>query len=295
MLGGLGGPVNGLMNPIFNPTDAQKTQMLTQQRPAKMMQMRAARRIASPLGQQQGMANMAMAMGPISPTSNTQFFSANTTPTTYTSTFAPVYNTYITSGSATTTVGPINTFVRAAPPISYDGVIKITDGMAANVKLPDGTVVEVHADGSFEIVDRDAKVTYRANRMREFNRFLNASDQIEGFIKYCGELLISKDDMLNLPLNTFIAWLIVEAAKADAEPEPDVPLLADLRKVRFPRCIQCHKFIPHDYPSKRLEFCKPLCFDRYQRARRPPHAAVSLLRALRWIQTRSGRMSWLTR
>lgn len=243
---------------------------------ARQAQSQAAKQqmMAAALGMQnQAAAQMAQqAMG--GPNQMAIAFTTNSaTSGTFTSssgTFGNVYNTYITSGTATTGTGYYNTgLVNAvnvvSPAIVYHGEMKIDPGYDAKIKLPDGTILDVKADGSFQILDKDAKITYRANRHREFNRFINASDQVEGFIRFCSEQGISKSDMLELPLNTFIAWLIVEAARADQEAEPDVPLLADLRKIRFPRCIQCQRFIPHAYPRLKLEFCKPLCFDRYQR------------------------------
>lgn len=99
--------------------------------------------------------------------------------------------------------------------------------------LPDGAVLDVKDNGSYELIDKNAKITYRASRLREFNPYLNASDKLEAFIKYCGSLGVKKHEMLNLPINLFIAWLIIESAKADEEPEPveEIKLLEDLRKV----------------------------------------------------------------
>jgi hypothetical protein len=145
--------------------------------------------------------------------------------------------------------------------------IWVSDGKEKTIHLPDGTIIEVKADGSFEIFDKDAKVIYRANRIREFNPFINASDKIEEFIRFCGAHRVRQNEMIDLPLKHFIAWLVVEAARADQEPTPSVPLIPDLRKQTSPQCVCCGRFIPRRFKQSGVEFCKPKCFEvHYQRA-----------------------------
>ncbi len=141
--------------------------------------------------------------------------------------------------------------------------VRLDDGTARTVHLPDGTLIEVAADGSFEIHDENATVIYRANRVRAFNAFLNASDKIEAFIGFCGEHGVRQDEMLDLPLRLFIGWLVIEAAKADNEPEPPVALIPDLRKVAAPRCHSCRRFISFAAKRAHVEFCGPRCFERH--------------------------------
>jgi hypothetical protein len=106
-------------------------------------------------------------------------------------------------------------------------------------------------------------VLYRAARFREFNPFLNASDRLEEFIRFCGEQKVRGDDMLQLPISLFIGWLILRAAEADQEPPPDnVRLLPDLRKVKSPHCAGCGHFLPRELVEKKLNVCSPGCFDR---------------------------------
>lgn len=142
--------------------------------------------------------------------------------------------------------------------------VTVADGQDFHVKLPDGTEIEVKTDGSYEIKDADAKVIYRANRVREFNRFVNASDVLEGFIRFCGaEAQVHKEDMLELPIRLFIGWLILEAAKADKEPAPDdIKLLPDLRRAVEPRCRSCGRFLRRALKLRRLEFCGTTCFEK---------------------------------
>ena len=111
------------------------------------------------------------------------------------------------------------------------GPIKVNMGYDFKLHLPDGSILELEKDGSYKLNDANAKIKYKACPLREFNPFVDASDKLEAFIKYCGTLGVNKKEMLHLPINLFIAWLIVEAAKMDKEPEPEleIKLLEDLR------------------------------------------------------------------
>lgn len=141
---------------------------------------------------------------------------------------------------------------------------QVKDGTEKKITLPDGTVVEVESNGSYRIVDKDAKVIYRANKVRDFNRFLNVSDRLEEFIAFCGDQMVRKDEFLELPLNLFIKWLVIEAAKADqVDPPADVKLLPDLRRAITPRCTGCGRFLPRYATAKKLFFCAPPCFERH--------------------------------
>lgn len=202
------------------------------------------------------------------------------TATIYPNTLSPFYLTLppvtSTSASTVTAIWPHpNTgtlgasFYATNPPPSYypyrqdyDPVIRVRDGDPALIRLPDGTKIDVKADGSFTMLDEDAQVIYRANRVRDFNPFINASDKIEEFVRFCGDQGVRQDEMLRLPLNLFIAWLVVEAARADQEPDPDVPLLADLRERQRPRCTSCGRFMRHALAQKQIAVCSSRCFDK---------------------------------
>jgi hypothetical protein len=144
-----------------------------------------------------------------------------------------------------------------------DRNIHIPDGLERVIHMPDGTTIEVSADGSFRIFDQDAKVTYRANRIRDFNRYLNVSDRLEEFIAFCGEHGVRSGEMLKLPIDLFIGWLCIKAAETDQEPVPDIKLLPDLRKQRSPQCHECGKFISPAVKAAHIEFCNPGCFGAY--------------------------------
>jgi hypothetical protein len=192
--------------------------------------------------------------------------------------YASAGNVFFKVCSTSTTTSTVTTSgVGGAPVFGYLNAgsalaarldqMTIADGQACKLSLPDGTIIDVKANGSFEIQDKAAKVIYRANRVRDFNPFLNASDKIEEFIAFCGEHGVRQGEMLELPLNLFIGWLVLEAAKADREPEPSLPLLADLRKRAFSRCRSCGRFMKETMAAKKIEFCASSCFERtYQKA-----------------------------
>ena len=141
-----------------------------------------------------------------------------TTMNTFTSTTSTTgQTTWVALTNGTIVNCPITTATPAwAPPYTPD--ITIHDGgPERTISFPDGTVIDVKSDGSFQINDADAKVTYRANRVRDFNPYINASDKLEAFIKFCGEIGVSQGQVLDIPIKHFIGWLIVEAARADGE------------------------------------------------------------------------------
>lgn len=178
----------------------------------------------------------------------------------YTNTSSCTNTIWITmpAGTSATTTLPV-ALNLPLPDVGTD--ININDGRPHTIRFQDGTIIDVKANGSFEIKDEDAKVIYRANRSRDFNPFINASDKLEDFIKFCGTVGVRQGDMLGIPLKHFIAWLVIEAARADGEPEPSVPLLSDLRMNAQPHCRQCGRFISSSLFSQKLEFCRPVCFE----------------------------------
>eukprot|EP00697_Spironema_sp_BW2_P014374 gnl/Spiro4/4803_TR2404_c0_g1_i3.p3 gnl/Spiro4/4803_TR2404_c0_g1~~gnl/Spiro4/4803_TR2404_c0_g1_i3.p3 ORF type:complete len:238 (-),score=21.36 gnl/Spiro4/4803_TR2404_c0_g1_i3:4820-5533(-) len=176
----------------------------------------------------------------------------------------------LTYSSAATTLSPSINVSQAIQAITHvmpnlqrrkdgDYELKAT-GKTQRIHLDDGSVLEVDGKGNFKIIDKDAKVTYKANRVRDFNTFINASDKLEEFIKFCGVENVKQGEVLNLPLHLFIKWLVIEAAKADAEPEPDLPLLPDLRKVTTPKCRCCGKYLHRAKAIQGFNFCGPKCF-----------------------------------
>lgn len=194
---------------------------------------------------------------------------------------------WINTGSATTASAiyslnsPILTTVGGGTAAIVRSLMKVAIGETADIELPDGARLQVSADGSYRIEDKDAKITYRANRVREFNRFLNASDLLVKFIGYLNSLHLNQKEALALPIDLFIAWLIIEAAKADDEEpqqeeiakldtlmrqhvriDPPVPALA--LPAPMPRCL-CGRFMARQRKSIGLLFCSGAHMDRYEK------------------------------
>lgn len=142
--------------------------------------------------------------------------------------------------------------------IQIGGHVDVSRG--AQLNLPDGSKLHVQHDGNFKIDDSNAKVTYKSNNVREFNKFMNASDLLEDFIKDLGKVGIKQNQFLNIPIEAFINWLIHRAAEQDGDPPPqDVKLLEDEAQERkHPKCLHCGKFISPDLPA---QFCNG---DHYQ-------------------------------
>lgn len=135
------------------------------------------------------------------------------------------------------------------------------------LKLPDGSILKVDDKGNYIIEDNTAVVTYKANRLREFNKFINTSDLLEMFIKEIAKLGVEQKDFMNLPIELFIKWLVIKAAEEDGFEAPDKvqmkshPALASL----IPRCKACGRFISKKRFKLGILFCNSLHLERYER------------------------------
>jgi hypothetical protein len=129
--------------------------------------------------------------------------------------------------------------------------IKLSDWFRGTLELADGARLVFDDGGNYRIEDQDARVTYKANRVRTFNRYINASDLLEEFVTDCLKEGISKQEFMNLPVDLLIRWLVVRAAEADGERAPEdyrfEPRLVQVRlppppRVVPPRCLCCGRF-----------------------------------------------------
>lgn len=125
--------------------------------------------------------------------------------------------------------------------------------------LPDGAQLKIDDKGNYVLEDKDAKITYLANRIKEFNPYINSSDLLAKFVEYCGSLNLRRQEVLKLPIELFISWLILEASKKDNEaPPPDVvPIPRLIGPTLKPRCLVCKRFISRISAQKKFEFCSP--------------------------------------
>ena len=125
--------------------------------------------------------------------------------------------------------------------------------------LPDGSKLLIDDAGNYQIEDKDAKVTYQANRVREFSPHLNASDMLAQFVKYVGSLGVKQAEVLGLPIELFINWLIIEAAERDHDTvPPEITPVLEHREVQLilrPKCLSCGRFIPRLHRQHRFPFC----------------------------------------
>lgn len=107
--------------------------------------------------------------------------------------------------------------------------------LGTQYELPDGASLNIDDAGNYKIEDQNAKVIYRANRVREFNRYLNASDLLEAFIEEVGKLdCVDQTQVLRLPIEAFINWLILQAAQKDGDPTENLPSIE--AALRAPSC-----------------------------------------------------------
>lgn len=180
------------------------------------------------------------------------------------------YTTASTWAEATTTGATYRMPNTATSTISWsdvpDGlpitITRIPDTLPAGnrtIKMPDGAKLHIDDLGNYRIEDDDAKVVYRANRMREFSPHLNASDMLAKFVEYAGSVGVKRSDVMGLSIELFLAWLIIEAAERDGDPIPDdvAPPDVELRRIVHPKCLACGKFIPRLHARHRFPFCDP--------------------------------------
>lgn len=187
----------------------------------------------------------------------------NSTFVTTSSTASAAWYNASTTGSAGTSSNITISDMIKGPTEYIDGDIEVKPW--STLKLPDGSVLEVDGDGNFTVSDKDAVVTYRGSNVREFNPFINSSDLLEAFIKDLGELGVKQDEVLKVPIEMFINWLIFKAADQDGDNAPDdVPLLeSSVKPHKHPKCLCCGKFIKKALVEHKIHFCNPQHHERY--------------------------------
>jgi hypothetical protein len=85
--------------------------------------------------------------------------------------------------------------------------------------------------------------------VREFNPYISVSDLLEAFIGDAGKYGVDQDNVLKLPVEAFINWLIRKAAEKDGDSVKGLPTVqqalpnpnAPVRQP--PRCVMCGRFI----------------------------------------------------
>ena len=194
---------------------------------------------------------------------NLVFYGTTSDATTYSGdTGSLTYDTYTTAGTTSTTGLDYND-LEARIYKQYVSQLSIRPGN--NYALPDGSSLKIDAAGNYTIEDKNAQVTYKACRIRDFNRFLNASDLLEEFIRDIGKLGARQNQVLNIPITVFIHWLIFKAAEQDGDPIPkNVPRIETHIK-KQPRCKYCQRFLSFRFEDLGLHFCNPNHYDLFMR------------------------------
>jgi hypothetical protein len=147
--------------------------------------------------------------------------------------------------------------------------IKIPDGVHSNATfiLPNDVKIHLFADDHIEIDESDGHQIYKTAPVRGFNKYLNASDLMEDFVRYCATQKITRREFQNLPISLFICWIILESAKADGDPTEESQLLLDQQKKTHinpvHRCRCCGKFISPKLVEEGVNFCSSAHMDRH--------------------------------
>ncbi|MBD3405060.1 MAG: hypothetical protein GF411_02855 [Candidatus Lokiarchaeota archaeon] len=147
--------------------------------------------------------------------------------------------------------------------------VQIDLGTAVKIEMADKSVISVEKDGSYQIIDKDAKVTYKACRIREFNRYINASDLIEEFIRFVGKLGIKQSQVLHIPIEYFIYFLVFRSAEEDGldGTQEKNKIIEDkglfIKHCDKYRCLCCGRFISVYNASNGFDFCSAICSVAY--------------------------------
>lgn len=79
-----------------------------------------------------------------------------------------------------------------------------------------------------------------------FNKYVNASDLLEEFIAFLGTEGVRKGEIMALPVELFIKWLVIRACEVDRE-EPGVVLTLPAPRPQ-PRCLGCGRWMARATP-----------------------------------------------
>lgn len=153
--------------------------------------------------------------------------------------------------------------------IDINGTLVTKKSNSIKIDFKDGSKLFVDEQGNYRIDDKNAKVTYRANRNREFNQYVNASDLLEEFIRFLGKNYgIRQGQIMDVPIQVFIEWLIVQAAIKDGDEYGDDQKLLEMgakqEKRWYRRCKCCGRFIHKKFYDAGIFFCDESCMGRYK-------------------------------
>lgn len=143
----------------------------------------------------------------------------------------------------TSTLAIANTSTALTPTTTYnitmDWYDDTTGGTTSNVyPIPTYTPVKAPITTTPPVLTQDPVMRPPP---REFNKFINASDLMEEFIRWLGTEGVRQREVMQLPQELFIKWLILQACEADGE-ESDIQLQLPAPKQQ-PRCLGCQRWM----------------------------------------------------
>ncbi len=168
--------------------------------------------------------------------------------------------------STTRFIDIVNPTTKLKDSLAFNHFDKIAiPNSGCRLLLPNDVEVRVESNGAISINDAERKVFYEA-APRRFNKYLNASDVLENFIRYLGRMEVRQRHVMKMPLGLFINWLIIEAATADGDPADDLKpkLVEGVATLKAqPRCFYCKRFIAQARHERGINFCSSQHMDRY--------------------------------
>ena len=200
-------------------------------------------------------------------TNKTQFsfYSNNTTTTSQYDNSLLKYTNYLPNNYSTTT-NPI-TYASYYAPIDTNSAMTVQLAKNSQFELPNGDKLIIDDLGNFKVESKnDGKIIYRHNTIREFNEYVNASDLLEEFIKFLGEKGVKQSNILHIPIEIFINWLIFKAAEKDQIDVEESQKVLDCKTHELktqPRCRFCGRFIPNKFVELGINFCNQIHMSRY--------------------------------
>jgi len=145
------------------------------------------------------------------------------------------------------------------------------------IELQDGTRLDVNDSGGVKVDTSDQRhsISYKACDIREFNRFINASDLLVDFMKYMGKHDCTQEQFMALPIELFINWLVIRAAQQDGDPvpadvvdpavsmatkqPPAIPAPDTQRNAPTGHCRCCGRFTSKAMQQQGLPYCGEAC------------------------------------
>lgn len=179
-------------------------------------------------------------------------------------------NVWVGNTTGNTTTSPLfysgtSGYITSSPVLYTNGVTSLKSG---TYDLEDGAKLIIDDKGNYRIEDKNAKITYKSNNVREFNKYINSSDLLADFIADMGKMGADARQVLEIPIQYFIRWLICKSAEQDGEDSTEtVPVIANdtvkVLELKQNRCKCCGRYISQLNLSHGLLFCNGRHADKF--------------------------------